>query len=70
MLKSRKALNKISLKRLEELNGQVSERIALCWRCGGKPYLKKYTVYIDGQSHALTTVICMGGYCELCHRPE
>jgi len=68
-LKARKPLNRMSLNKVVDLNGQVNTRIALCQRAGGKPQLRTRIIkFNNGTEMFLTTVICTNGYCEECGR--
>lgn len=66
-LKARKPLNRMSLRKVVELNEQVNTRITLCHRAGGTPSLKTRTIkFNNGTEMFLTTVTCKNGYCEEC----
>ncbi len=68
-LKPTKGLNRLSERRVCELNGEEQERIALCLRCGGMPQISVRTVRASGKEMKLATVTCIGGVCELCGLP-
>ena len=68
-LKSKKRLQPLSKKMLEQLNNQVPTRIALCERAGGHPVTSSVKVgFNDGSVGILQTVTCFGGICEICHK--
>ena len=57
-------INRYSLKRIQQLNDEVPERIALCRRASGTPILRKVTIYRKGIGHPVTIVECTYGICE------
>jgi hypothetical protein len=69
-LTAHKKLNPISPQQVCKRNAEVPERIKLCLRCGGKPHIKKQLIkFNNGHSDLLITVSCIGGICEICHKP-
>jgi len=71
MIKRRKPLNKYSLKKIDQLNGEVKARIALCKRAGGAPVISNELVKRNDKSvHIIQRVRCVGGVCECgCGKP-
>lgn len=57
-------LNHYSLKRIQQLNAEVPERLALCRRASGTPILRKVTLYRKHIAYPVTTVECTYGVCE------
>jgi hypothetical protein len=68
MKKSR--LNHYSPLKVDQLNAEVPDRIALCLRAGGTPMQRLVSVYSHGQTFTFTKVECLGGVCESCHQPQ
>lgn len=68
MVLRRRPLNRMSLKKLNERNAEVLDRVKLCYRCGGEPRTGQRPVYISGQRYILVSVTCIGGICERCHK--
>jgi len=68
-LKRKARLQPLSKKMLEQLNAQVPVRIALCNRALGRPEIHETSIgFSNGVRGKLQTVICIGGFCEICHR--
>lgn len=63
-LKRGKPLNHKSLKKLQEFNREVNDRLALCNRAGGLPYMHTKPVKISGKVYEQTVVTCYNGTCE------
>ena len=63
-LKRNRKINKTSLKKIRELQGETEIRIRLCQRAKGMPVLGKHTYYYKGKSYPVTTVQCYDGICE------
>ncbi len=59
----------ISPRRIAKLNSEVEERTKLCLRCGGQALQRTRSYKIKGVSYKLTTVVCIGGNCEICGLP-
>lgn len=60
-------LNRLSLRKVIELNNEVDDRIALCKRANGTPVLKTRTIRFNNKTEMeLTTVTCINGICEVC----
>ena len=65
-----KGLNPMSENYIHKLNDEVFERVELCKRCGGQPFLKTRPIHLNnGKEILLTSVICVGGMCEICREP-
>ena len=65
-----KGLNPMSENYIHKLNDEVSERVELCKRCGGEPVKQTRTIHFNnGKSLELTSVVCVGGMCEICGEP-
>lgn len=63
----KKALHWISPVRVRQLNSEVEVRKQLCYRAGGLPVLHTRNIRIhNGDTCELTTVVCLGGKCEVC----
>lgn len=65
-LKRGKPLNHKSLRKLRELNREVNDRLALCNRAGGLPYMHTKPIRIRGKVYEQTVVTCYNGTCEIC----
>jgi len=69
-LKSRKGLNPMSENYVHKLNSEVEERMKLCRRCGGLPVKQIRPIHFNnGKVIELTSVVCVGGMCEICGEP-
>lgn len=69
-LKRRKRLNSMSKHKIDQINGEYNDRIKLCLRCRGRPHTETKLIRLNnGQQFQLRTVICIGGYCEICGKP-
>ena len=70
-LKKTHGLNTLSPARVKQLNGEVPARIALAERCGGEGVIfEKIIEFKNGKTATLKTVVCVEGYCEICHKPS
>lgn len=69
MLKRSRHPNQYSLKRIEALNAEVPVRLKLIKRCGGVPHHYTQVVHNNGQRYVIKRVACIGGVCEICHKP-
>lgn len=69
-LKAKTPLRHYSERRVRQLNGEVTARILLCKRCGGTPIQNSRMVKVAGNHLIeLTTILCLGGTCEVCGKP-
>lgn len=69
-LRQTKPLNPISKRKIDQINGEYANRIKLCLRCGGMPHIETRMIRLNNrQRFQLRSVTCIGGYCEICHKP-
>jgi hypothetical protein len=62
--------NPLSKKKIDQINNEYETRIKLCLRCGGKPFTKIFNIRLNGGKQCvLHTITCIGGTCEICHKP-
>ena len=59
-----RTIPKYSLKKIDQLNGEVAEREALCRRAGGTPVQSIEKYKRDGTTYDIVHVTCYGGKCE------
>lgn len=65
-LKATKPLNRMSLRKIIELNSQADTRIKLCKRASGHHYIETKLIRLNnGTSVELHLVHCTGGFCEV-----
>ena len=70
-LKATKPLNRMSLRKIVELNNEVDVRIQLCRRAGGEWTIKtRDTRLNNGSEIELHTVECRNGKCEECGKHD
>lgn len=62
-------LNKYSLKKIAQIQGEAPIRVELCKRAGGKPLTREAAIVRKGVKHTYTKVECVGGVCE-CGLPD
>jgi len=68
-LKATKPLNRMSLRRIYQLNSEVETRIELCKRAGGEPNIKTRNIRLNnGTELELHIVECRNGICEECSK--
>lgn len=65
-MKRTKGINRVSVRKVREMQGETPIRIALCQRAYGTPMLGKNTYCIKGVYYPVTTVKCAYGICENC----
>lgn len=64
-LKARKPLNRLSERKIRQLNSEVTARILLCKRAGGLPIQQSRMVKLNnGRQVEVSTITCISGYCE------
>lgn len=68
-LKATKPLNRMSLRKIIEVNNEVDVRIKLCARAGGEAIIKTRNIKLNnGSEIELHTVDCRNGICEECRK--
>lgn len=60
----RTPINRYSLKKISEIQGEAPIRIKLCKRAGGIPATREVQIYRNGQKYTHIKVECIGGVCE------
>jgi len=65
-LKATKKLNKISKRRVAQLNSEVVDRLLLCKQAHGKPEIRRTNIRINSEVLVLESVLCRDGICADC----
>ena len=66
-LRAKKSLNRMSVRKIHQVNGEVEDRKELCRLANGKPEIVvKKRKLNNGTILELHTVECPNGICELC----
>ena len=63
-LKRGKPINRYSLKKIAEINGEFETRLALCDRANGFAKIETQLVRRKGVTHEIRRVTCLNGLCE------
>lgn len=65
-LKRTKGINRVSLRKILQMQAETPIRLELCKRVQGFPILGKHTYEFHGKPYEVTTVQCYNGICEVC----
>jgi len=59
-------INRYSERRIQAMKDEYPERLALCERAQGSPFLYSLIIRRNGISHKIMRVKCLNGFCEIC----